>query len=178
VVNVSWYDAVLYCNWRSARAGLQPAYTSQDSVGRTQDDGWEVQFDSLSNGFRLPKEAEWEYAARAGQNTRYAGSEDLTEVGWYSENSGSRTHPVAQKKPNGLGLYDMSGNVLEWCYDSDGRYPEGPVKDYQGPLSGSDRTHRGGSWHDGAGYARVVSRDLSNPFSRYDIDGFRLARAR
>jgi formylglycine-generating enzyme required for sulfatase activity len=178
VVNVSWYDAVLYCNWRSARAGLQPAYTIQDSLGRTQDDGWEVRFDSLANGFRLPKEAEWEFAARAGQNTRYAGSEDLTEVGWFGENSGSRTHPVAQKKPNELGLYDMNGNVWEWCCDGYGDYPKGPVKDYQGPLSGSSRTPRGGSWGDDAANARVVSRLSFDPYHRFNSFGFRLARAR
>jgi formylglycine-generating enzyme required for sulfatase activity len=178
VVNVSWYDAVLYCNWRSARAGLQPAYTIQDSLGRTQDDGWEVQFDSLSNGFRLPKDAEWEYAARAGQNTRYAGSEDLAKVAWYGENSGSRTHPVAQKKINDFGLYDMSGNVWEWCYDWYGDYPEGPVKDYQGTLSGPGRTRRGAAWDDGGGNARVDSRSSDGPIFRLDYFGFRLARAR
>ncbi len=177
VVNVSWYDAVVYCNWRSQREGLRAAYTI-DSVGRKQNEGWDVTLDSTANGFRLPTEAEWEYAARAGTDFEYAGDSLLEKVGWFYGNSGSRTRPVAQKKPNGRGLYDMSGNAWEWCYDRYGDYPPGPVKDYRGPDEGSSRIPRGGSWGNDADSARVAYRGNYYPDYRFSNYGFRLARAR
>lgn len=136
IIGISWNDAVAFCDWLSKKTGVL---------------------------YRLPTEAEWEYAARGGnqsKNYRFAGSNNLAEVGWYCENSGSQTHPVAQKKPNELGLYDMSGNVAEWCWDW-----------------ASDTTHvlRGGSWDLKAAYCRITSRDWDSPkFGSNDI-GFRIA---
>ena len=128
---VSWYDAVYFCNKLSMMEGLTPAYSVD---GETDPDYWgytphskEERGSSFygtitqnpdADGFRLPTEAEWEYAAKGGENYTYAGSNNLDEVGWYCGNSGYMTHPVGEKKPNGYGLYDMSGNVCEWVWDS------------------------------------------------------------
>lgn len=128
--------------------------------------------------YRLPTEAEWEYAAGGGDNQTYtyAGSDALDEVGWYDGNSGSKTHPVAQKRANNFGLYDMSGNVWEWCQDWYGDYSKSPSKNPQGPTTGSGRVDRGGSWFDGAICARVAYRGYYDPDDRFDSIGFRLAR--
>ncbi len=131
--------------------------------------------------YRLPTEAEWEYAARSrGKSEKYAGGNDLDSVAWYGSNAGSQTHPVGQKQPNGLGIYDMSGNVWEWCQDwYDGNYYKSSPKDNpQGPSSGSDRVLRGGSWLNDASSARAAVRDWGDPGNRYVISGFRLARAK
>ena len=131
--------------------------------------------------YRLPTEAEWEYAARGGQNSRgykYAGSNNIDEVAWYRNNSGIGTHLVGQKKPNELGLYDMTGNVWEWCqdwYDS-GYYKNSPKNNPTGPDSRSDRVIRGGSWICVADVCRVSLRGYYTPDSKYDSLGFRLLR--
>ena len=143
VDNVSWYDAIYFCNKLSEKFGLTPVY----SVDKTTDvSKWgytphkknsirgSVMQNTSANGFRLPTEVEWEYAARGGQNYTYSGSNNLDEVGWCKYNSGNRTHPVAQKKSNGYGLYDMSGNVWEWCWGVDD------------PKEGNYRYYRGGSY--------------------------------
>jgi formylglycine-generating enzyme required for sulfatase activity len=122
--------------------------------------------------YRLPTEAEWEYAARAGTTSVYSFGddfEDLERYGWYDDESGS-THPVGQKEPNGWGLYDMHGNVNEWVLDWYGRYPGSPATDPQGPASGVDRIYRGG-----AGRSRSATRGIFPPGGRDDALGFRLA---
>ncbi|AEE49120.1 formylglycine-generating enzyme family protein [Haliscomenobacter hydrossis] len=133
--------------------------------------------------YRLPSEAEWEYAARGGINHspyKYAGSNRLKEVAWYYENSHSESKPVGLKKPNALGLYDMSGNVYEWCADWYGSdyYQEcldaGVVENPTGRTQGSDRVVRGGDWYSSPGYCRVSYRDRYDPRYGYDSVGFRL----
>ena len=128
--------------------------------------------------FRLPTEAEWEYSARGGNRSKgykYAGSNNLDEVGWYGDNSDEHTHPVGRKKPNELGLYDMSGNVWEWCQDWYGDYTDEAQTNPTGPQSGGHRVLRGGSSWFNARYWRVSIRFYDGPGSRDDFDyGLRL----
>ncbi|MEO1715239.1 MAG: SUMF1/EgtB/PvdO family nonheme iron enzyme, partial [Bacteroidota bacterium] len=172
LTEVSWYGAVTYCNWLSEQSGLEPAY---------QINGTQITVNRQANGYRLPTEAEWEYAARGGQqsrNYRYAGSNDLGKVGWYKGNSGSNTHPVGNKAANELELYDMSGNVWEWCWDwyDEDYYSSSPKNNPLGPLSGSNRVVRGGSWVSDARFCRSANRDGNDPSDcNYGV-GFRLAR--
>jgi formylglycine-generating enzyme required for sulfatase activity len=130
--------------------------------------------------FRLPTEAEWEFAARGGNESkgcRYAGSNDFDEVAWYDGNSNSQTHQVATKQPNELGLYDMSGNVWEWCADWFGKdyYQTSPEVDPQGPDLGHGRVLRGGSWGDIAGGCRLSTRDGVDPECGDNLFGLRLS---
>jgi formylglycine-generating enzyme required for sulfatase activity len=135
--------------------------------------------------YRLPREAEWEYAAKGGietihesSQTKYAGSNNIGDVAWYTSNSGNETHKVGTKQANELGIYDMSGNVWEWCSDWYGSdyYKNSPRNDPQGPSSGTCRVLRGGSWYDLAGNCRVANRGGSSPGLTSFNDGFRLAR--
>ncbi len=129
--------------------------------------------------FKLPTEAQWEYAARGGKHSRaykYGGSNSIGDVAWYTDNSGSQTHNVATKLANELGLYDMSGNVWEWCSDWKGDYISGSQTDPEGPSSGSSRVNRGGSWLSNAWLCRVSFRTSNSPGSRGDALGLRLAR--
>ncbi len=127
--------------------------------------------------FRLPTEAEWEYACRSGGRTeKYAGGDEVNTVAWYSKNSDGRTHTVGQKRPNGLGIYDMTGNVSEWCmdwYDSD-YYSISPKDNPKGPSSGTVRVLRGGSWSDLAWNVSCSARRGSRPDLRHSLTGFRL----
>jgi len=131
--------------------------------------------------YRLPTEAEWEYAARSGgKSEKYSGGNDLDSVAWYDSNSGDQTHQVGQKQPNGLGIYDMSGNVWEWCQDwySDSYYKSSPRNNPQGPSSERDRVLRGGSWYSSAAGTRATYRFRYNPDYWNYYFGFRLARTK
>ncbi len=170
VEQVSWYDAVDYCNRLSRKEGLIPAYRIS---------GKNVTWDPSANGYRLPTEAEWEYAARGGNRSRgytYAGSDSAGDVGWYEDNSGSKTHPVGRKRPNELGLYDISGNVWEWCWDWYGDYSPSSQTDPRGPSSGFYRVGRGGSWSFGPWTLRAANRYDDYPSVRYNRLGFRPVR--
>ena len=170
VEQVSWYDAIYFCNKLSEKFGFTPVY----SVDKTTDvSKWgytphkeksirgSVMQNTSANGFRLPTEEEWEYAARGGQNYTYSGSDNLNEVGWHVGNSGNRTHPVAQKKSNGFGLYDMSGNVWEWCWDVD-------------PSDSYYRWFRGGSYDLFSYSCKVVSWNRSSADYQNNRLGFRV----
>jgi formylglycine-generating enzyme required for sulfatase activity len=176
-IYVNWYEALAYCNWRSEREGFKPCYTIKPGS---------VSCDFSANGYRLPTEAEWEYAAKGGPaaagikpNAIYAGSPDVDKVAWYSRNSSGGTHPVGKKKANGLGLYDMAGNVWEWCWDyyrSD-FYKMSDEDDPTGPISGSDRVYRGGSYSNSESAQRSADRGGSfGPTIRSENFGFRLVR--
>ena len=170
VESINWFEMVDFCNRLSDKEGLAPCYEIK---------GQEVNWQQGCNGYRLPTEAEWEYAARGGPYARgyeYAGSPDLDQVGWYRENSNRETQPVGQKRPNELGLYDMSGNVWEWCWDRYATYPNEPQENPTGPEGGSFRVGRGGSWFYDAGYSRVAFRSGLHPDDRLYGLGFRLAR--
>jgi formylglycine-generating enzyme required for sulfatase activity len=171
VTNVSWFDAVQYCNWRSAKENLTPAYKIQgQTVTRNQN----------ANGYRLPTEAEWEYACRAGTTTPYSTGTSLdTGAAWTSGNSQYNAHPVGQKAANQWGLYDMHGNVEEWCWDWYGDYPSAAQKDPEGLATGNSRVYRGGSYGYGRGnYLRSAKRGYNSPSHQMGYVGFRLARSR
>jgi len=162
VEKVSWYDAVDYVNALSRKEGLEQCY----HFGR---------FKGLScKGYRLPTEAEWEYAARAGSTEARYG--DLNSIAWYNNNSGRKTHPVGEKKPNAWGLFDMIGNVWEWTNDWQGDYPDGALSDPVGRKSGSFRVRRGGCWSFGVKACRAAGRAGNDPDVRGKHLGFRPAR--
>ena len=156
VEQVSWDDAMQFCRKLTER---------ERQAGRLPE-GYE---------YTLPTEAQWEFACRAGTTGDFAGN--LDAMAWYNENSGNTTHPVAQKQANAWGLYDMRGNVWEWCRDWYGSYPGGSVTDPTGPSSGSFRVDRGGSWGNVAGRCRSALRRWYAPGNRLDYLGFRLSLA-
>jgi formylglycine-generating enzyme required for sulfatase activity len=175
VEQVSWPQAARFCNARSRAEGLQPAYNEDTGA-----------CDFEADGYRLPTEAEWEYACRAGTNTDYSfGSEarKLGDYAWFTDNAAKKTHPVGQKKPNPWGLFDMHGNVAEWCQDvfDKGYYKSSPEKNPRGPSEGKEYLLRGGSWKSTADALRSAYRIGENPgFSdaclARDAIGFRCVR--
>ncbi len=170
VNNVTWYDAVRFCNRLSERDGLAPCY---------QLDGDEVSWDRSADGYRLPTEAEWEYACRAGAQTRWSFGDDeeqLEEHAWYHKSSGGEPRAVGLKKPNAWGLHDMHGNVLEWCWDWHGPYSRDSQEDPSGPSEGGARVLRGGSFANPARGLRSAGRGWIGPENSFRFIGFRCVR--
>ena len=166
---VSWLEAIQFCNRLSSLEGIAPAYIVANGG---------VSWDASSGGYRLPTEAEWEYAARAGMAHVYSGSSSPEEVAWYGGNSKGSSHPVAQLKPNRWGFYDLSGNVREWVWDRWGvTFPEGETVDPIGPETGKMRVNRGGSWSSDARRVRVAYRRPGETDERSAYIGFRIARS-
>lgn len=170
VENITWYEAIQYCNALSIKEGLTPAYTIRGAA---------VTWNHAVNGYRLPTEAEWEYAAKDGNKDAvaflYAGSNNADTVGWHNGNS-RESQPAGSKEPNSLGLYDMSGNVGEMCWDFHGAYDTVPQTNPAGAPTGSYHVGRGGCWYYDVQYLRTSFRAYIEPETRYHMVGFRIAR--
>lgn len=187
VYYVNWYDAIVYCNLRSIAENLIPVYKLGDEtdpknwtgIEGNETDGYrgpaaknsqwnKITMDIEANGYRLPTEVEWEYLARGGKtnSTMYSGSDEINDVAYYTENSDSKTHEIKGKKPNAFGLYDMSGNIREWCSNLYNETSTIIVMFSQ----------RGGSWYDDASKCSVAYRACGYPEARYQRNGFRVVR--
>jgi formylglycine-generating enzyme required for sulfatase activity len=183
VEQVTWYDAVEFCNKLSAVEGLASVYTI---TGRSPANGYPITASSVSadwtkNGYRLPTEAEWEFAARGGVSSlgyTYAGSNVLDTISWNSSNAASASHPVGLKQANELGFHDMSGNVWEWCWDWYGSYQSGAASDPAGLALGTYRVHRGASWYYSTpAYFQPSYRSYSSADTKGNHWGFRVVRS-
>jgi formylglycine-generating enzyme required for sulfatase activity/membrane-bound inhibitor of C-type lysozyme len=186
VYYVTWFNAIEYCNRRSISEGRTPCY-SYSTYG-TNPDNWptgcftdpnnhtNVSCNWTAIGYRLPTEAEWQFAARGGNLTHdytYSGSNDVSAVAWYNDNSGGTTYPVGTKPPNELGLFDMTGNVWEWTWDIFGNYNSGVQTNPHGTTVGSYRVFRGGAWNISAIYCPVSIRNYASATGSYSYIGFR-----
>jgi formylglycine-generating enzyme required for sulfatase activity len=201
VERVSWYDAIEYCNRLSQREGLSPAYTidknRSDPNNKSEEDTvkWTVTLNQHANGYRLPTEAEWEYACRAGTTTSFwSGDEesslagkanvpDLTLKEAYPDRAiinirdgYAHTSPVGTFSPNPWGLYDMHGNVYGWCWDWYGAYSSDAQTDPKGVSSGTSRVRRGGDYYNEPRFLRSAFRGYLNPSTVYNTVGFRVVR--
>jgi formylglycine-generating enzyme required for sulfatase activity len=192
VYYVSWYAILKYCNLRSISEGLAPVYTIYGSTNPTDwgpvpanlDMAWDAAICNwAANGFRLPTEAEWEFTARGGTATPdylYSGSDEVNAVAWYWDNWGeanNSSHTVGGLAPNALGIYDMSGNEWEWCWDWYEVYSSVAQNNPHGAVSGSSRVSRGGDWDSPTSYCRVAFRNYNSPGSSHYLIGFRLCRS-
>jgi formylglycine-generating enzyme required for sulfatase activity len=189
VTVVNWYDILKWCNARSEMDGLNPVYYTNSKLDIVYRSG-QIQYypqnavNWAANGYRLPTEAEWEFAARGGTksgNFKYSGSNTIGDVTWFAGNSGSSplieltTHPVGQKTPNELGIYDMSGNALEWCWDLRGDYPSTAQIDPKGPPGGGTNVLRGGGFNMDPGLCESANRHMQYPPNTHTFPGFRCA---
>jgi len=189
VYDVNWYGVLVYCNKRSIQEGLTPCYAkggdtnpnNWGTIPTSSNSEWSaITCNWSANGYRLPSEAEWEFAARGGNQSQgytYSGSNAIDNVAWNYSNSDNSTHTVGTKAPNELGIYDMSGNVWEWCWDWYGSYTSSAQTNPHGAMYGSRRVGRGGSWHYGDSYCRVAYRvSYGYPDISGSLIGFRLSR--
>ena len=185
VENVTWFDAALYCNELSKREGLDTfyIYTEKVTSGNSVIDleGFDTRSFYTITGYRLPTEAEWEFSCRAGTTTdNYWGSSDIEEYVWHDENSANSTQPVGHKLPNPYGLYDMAGNVWEWCNDWHDSYDSNTKTDPIGPLiplTGHSRVRRGNSWDSPEENFRASYRSRNSPSTMRNTTGFRVVRS-
>lgn len=191
VEQVNWYHAIAFCNKLSIACNLEPCYTvtaggnqidfstlEYSAIPTTDNTDWNnAAWDTGKNGFRLPTEAEWEWAAMGGTEDKWAGTDtesELINYAWYGVHSGSKTHEVKKKQPNGYGLYDMSGNVFEWCWDRFGPLPNPLPADYSGHASGSGQVVRGGGWYSSSSLVARAFRSSSASIAGDNNIGLRL----